>query len=47
MVALARTKAKRKLENKDSSFRVYKKPVDDRKIDRFLSRNEISEQQLL
>jgi hypothetical protein len=44
---LTRTKAKRALENKKSSFRVNKKPVDDRKIDRYLQRNAISEEQLL
>ena len=47
MVELARTKVKRSLENKKSSFRVYKKPVDDRKIDRYLKRNDISELELL
>jgi hypothetical protein len=47
MVELARKKAKRKLESKKSSFRVHKKPVDDRKIDRYLRRNDISEEKLL
>ncbi|KAH8760153.1 hypothetical protein BGZ57DRAFT_905813 [Hyaloscypha finlandica] len=44
---LARTKAKRALENKKSSFRVNRKPVDNRRIDRYLQRNAISEEQLL
>ena len=47
MVEIARTKAKRKLENMKSPFRVYKKPVDDRKIDHFLNRKDISKEQLL
>lgn len=46
MVELARTKAKRNVEGKKSSFRVNKKPVDDRKIDRFLQRNNYLEEQL-
>lgn len=45
---LARIKAKRAaLENKKSSFRVNKKPVDDRKIDRYVRRKYISEEDLL
>jgi hypothetical protein len=48
VLEIARTKAKRAaIDNKKSSFRVNKKPVDDRKIDRFLQRNEIFEDQLL
>lgn len=47
VIELARTKAKRALENKKSSFRVNRKPVEDRKIDRYLQRNAISEEQLL
>jgi hypothetical protein len=47
MVQLARTQAKRSLDNKKSSFRVNKKPVDERKIDRFLQRKDISEEELL
>jgi hypothetical protein len=47
MVQLARIKAKRKLQNKDSSFRVSKKPVDDQKIDRYIRRHEITEDDLL
>jgi hypothetical protein len=36
VVEIARTKAKRAaMDNKKSSFRVNKKPVDDRKVDRF------------
>ncbi|KAN0098406.1 hypothetical protein V8E51_014069 [Hyaloscypha variabilis] len=46
-IELARTKAKRALDNKKSAFRVNKKPVDERKIDRCLQRNDISEEQLL
>ena len=44
---LARIKAKRALDNKKSSFRVNRKPVDDRKIDRYLQRKAISDEQLL
>jgi hypothetical protein len=47
MVQLARTKAKRKIENKKSSFRVNKKPVEDSKIDRYMRRNDLSEENLL
>jgi len=47
VIELARTKAKRSLDNKKSAFRVHKKPVDDRKIERCLQRNDISEEQLL
>lgn len=48
MVELARTKAKREaVESKKSSFRVNKKSVDDRKIERFLQRKDISEEHLL
>jgi hypothetical protein len=48
MLELARIKAKRAVvENKKSSFRVNKKPVNDRKIDTFLQRKDISEEQLL
>jgi hypothetical protein len=48
VLEIARTKAKRAaIDNKKSSFRVNKKPVDDRKIDRFMQRNEIFEDQLL
>lgn len=47
MIQLARIKAKRKLENKESSFRVSKKAVDDQKIERYLRRHEITEDDLL
>lgn len=47
MVQLARARAKRQLENKDSSFRVHKKPVDVRKIDRYVNRNDITDEELL
>ncbi|CZR62636.1 uncharacterized protein PAC_12533 [Phialocephala subalpina] len=47
MVQLARVKAKRKLENKGSSFRVCKKPVDNQKIDRYLRRHDITDEDLL
>jgi len=48
MVELARTRAKRhNAENKKSSFRVNKKPVDGHNIDRFLQRKNISEEELL
>ncbi|KUJ10075.1 uncharacterized protein LY89DRAFT_740473 [Mollisia scopiformis] len=47
MVQLARAKAKRKLENKESSFRVSKKTVDDQKIERYLRRHEITDEDLL
>jgi hypothetical protein len=48
VLEIARTKAKRAaIDNKRSSFRVNKKHVDDRRIDRYLQRNDISEEQLL
>jgi uncharacterized lipoprotein len=47
VVELARIKVKRSLENKKTGFRVNKKPVDDRKIERYVQRNDISEEQLL
>jgi hypothetical protein len=47
VVELARTKAKRNLENKKTAFRVDKKSIGDRKIERYLQRNNISEEQLL
>jgi hypothetical protein len=47
MLELARKKAKRSIEGKKSLFRVNKKPVEDRKINRYLQRNGISEEQLL
>lgn len=48
MLELARTKTKRALiEHKKSSFRVNKKPVDDRKIERYLQRKDISQEELL
>jgi hypothetical protein len=48
MIQMARTRAKRKrLEGKDSAFRVNKAPVDERKMSRYLTRNEVSEEQLL
>jgi hypothetical protein len=48
MMELARKRAKRhEVENKKSSFRVYKKTVDDRKIDRYLQRKDISQEELL
>jgi hypothetical protein len=48
MIELARTQAKRKvLEGKDSAFRINKKPVDGRKISRYLRRKEIVHEELL
>jgi hypothetical protein len=48
MMELARKRAKRhEVENKKSSFRVYKKTVDDRKIDRYVQRKDISQEELL
>jgi hypothetical protein len=48
MIQMARTRAKRKkLEGKDSAFRVNKAPVNDRKMARYLTRNEVSEEELL
>lgn len=47
MFEMARTKAKRAVEDKKSSFRVNKKHVDDRRIERFLQKNDVSEEQLL
>jgi hypothetical protein len=48
MIQMARTRAKRKrLEGKDSAFRVNKELVNERKMTRYLTRNEVSEEQLL
>ena len=48
MIQMARTRAKRKkLEGKDSAFRVNKAPVNERKMTRYLTRNEVSEEKLL
>ena len=48
MQELARVRAKRKhLYDKDSNFRVNKKPVDQFNIDRYVKRHEISEETLL
>jgi hypothetical protein len=45
---MARTRLNRKrYEAKDSAFRVNKKSVDKRKIDRYLKRKDISEEMLL
>jgi hypothetical protein len=41
VLELARTKAKRSIEGKTRLFRVNKKPVEDRKIDRYLQQNDI------
>jgi len=48
MIQMARTKLKRKrVDGKDSVFRVNKKPVPERNIKRYLRRNNISEEDLL
>ncbi len=48
MIQMARTQAKRKrVENRESAFRVNKKPVDDRKISRYMRRNDYSQEDLL
>lgn len=47
MKAIARLRAKRKTEGKESTFRVNKQPVNERKVDRFLKRHNISENDLL
>jgi glycine cleavage system regulatory protein len=48
IIRLARTKAKRKkFENKDTSFRVNKKTIQNENIDRYLQRHNISEEELL
>lgn len=44
---IARSKAKRDLENKKSSFRINKKPIPDRNIIRFIDRKNISKDELL
>jgi hypothetical protein len=45
---MARTRTKRKrLDGKDSVFHVNKKQVNERKIDRYLKRNNISEEVLM
>jgi hypothetical protein len=48
MIQMARARAKRKrLEGKDSAFRVNKALVNERKMTRYLTRNEVSEEELL
>jgi hypothetical protein len=48
MVQIARARVKRKkVDGKDSVFRVNKKPVPDRNINRYIKRNSISEEGLL
>jgi hypothetical protein len=47
MIQIARTKLKRKrVDGKDSVFRVNEKPVPERNINRYLKRNNISEEDL-
>jgi len=47
MVQIARTKVKRKrLLGKESQFRVKKQPVDNRKIDQYMKRKDITEDEL-
>ena len=47
MIAMARARVNRKrYEGKDSAFRVNKKSVDERKINRYLQRKDISEDML-
>ncbi|KAH8594594.1 hypothetical protein B0O99DRAFT_687378 [Bisporella sp. PMI_857] len=47
LLELARIKEKRRLRNKKTSFRVNKKLIDDRKIERYMQRNNISEGELV
>lgn len=48
MLELASTNGKRyKFVNKESAFRVNKRPVDDKKIERHLQRSGIGEEELL
>lgn len=47
MMAMARKRAKRKDEGKDSVFRLHHIPVDGGKIDRFLKRQKLSEDALI
>ena len=48
MVQIARVRVKRKREDdKDSGFRVDKKPVAERNINRYLKRNKVTEEDLL
>ncbi|PMD53284.1 uncharacterized protein K444DRAFT_172372 [Hyaloscypha bicolor E] len=48
MVQIARVRVKRKREDdKDSGFRVDKKPVAERNINRYLKRNNVTEEDLL
>ena len=48
MAQIARVRAKRKREDdKDSGFRVDKKPVAERNINRYLKRNNVTEEDLL
>jgi len=47
MEQIARARARRKRDGKDSIFYVNNKPVDERKINRLLERKNISEDKLL
>lgn len=47
IIRLARTREKRKLENKETSFRICKRVVEEHKIDRYLRRKDISADDLL
>jgi hypothetical protein len=48
MIHMAHTRAKRKrVDSKASVFRVNKKPVPERNINRYLKRNNVSEKDLL
>lgn len=48
VIAMARVRAIRKRrEAKDSDFRINKKSINEKKIDRFLRRKDISEDMLL
>jgi hypothetical protein len=47
MIAIARLRAKRKIQGKESAIRINKRPVKESKIDRFLKRQNISEDDLL
>ncbi|PVH72426.1 hypothetical protein DL98DRAFT_610684 [Cadophora sp. DSE1049] len=47
MMRMARSRANRSLENKRSAFRVNKKPIPDRNIDRFMDRKDICMEDLI
>lgn len=47
MIILAKKRARRKLENKDSTFRVRNEVVAPEKIDRFMKRKGLTDKEIL